>query len=83
MVASRSVEMSGTGNDTDDESEELSPKQYLKYRHENSCDASNETDNQMLGRIGLDIRIFRQAWRHLLEVTMRIFIIRRNSRQDS
>jgi hypothetical protein len=59
MVASRSVEMSGY--DTDDESEEFSPSQYLEYRLEKCCDANNQTDNQMLGRIGLDIRILRQA----------------------
>ncbi len=63
-----------SGYDTDDESdesEEFSLSQYLKYRVEKSCDANNQTDNQMLGRIGLDIRILRQAWHHLLEVTMR------------
>jgi hypothetical protein len=59
MVASRSVEMSGY--DTDDESEQFSPGQYLKYRLEKSCYANNQTDNQMLGRIGLDIRILWQA----------------------
>ncbi len=52
-----------SGYDTDNESEEFSPSQYLKYRLEKSCDANNQTDNpwQMLGRIGLDIRILRQA----------------------
>ena len=59
MVANLSVEMSGF--DTDNENEEFSPSQYLKYRLEKSCDANNQTDNQMLGRIGLDIRILRQA----------------------
>jgi len=43
MVASRSVEMSGY--DTDDESEEFSPSQYLKYRLEKSCYANNQTSN--------------------------------------
>jgi hypothetical protein len=47
--------------DTDDESEEFSPSQYLKHRLEKSCDANNQTDNEMLGRIGLDIQILRQA----------------------
>ena len=59
MVASRSVEMSGY--DTDDESEEFSPSQYLKYRLEKSCYANNQTSNQMMSRIGLDIRILCQA----------------------
>ncbi len=43
VVASRSVEM--LGNNTDNESEEFSPGQYLKYRLENSCDA-NQSDGQ-------------------------------------
>ena len=59
MVASQSVEMSGY--DTDDESEEFSPSQYLKYRLEKSCYANNQTSNQMMSRIGLDIRILCQA----------------------
>jgi hypothetical protein len=33
------------GNNTDNESEEFSPGQYLKYRLENSCDA-NQSDGQ-------------------------------------
>jgi hypothetical protein len=34
----------------------------------------------MASRIGLDIRILRQAWRHLLETTTRKLIISQNSR---
>jgi hypothetical protein len=59
MVASQPAEMSGY--DTDDESEEFSPSQYLKYRLEKSCYANNQTSNQMMSRIGLDIRILCQA----------------------
>jgi hypothetical protein len=50
MVASRSVEMSGY--DTDDESEEFSPSQYLKYRLEKSCFANNQTEIRCWAGLG-------------------------------